>query len=332
MKTYLAEIVIEELDKFPNTPTLTLAKKIYKENPEVAKSIEHIRSTIRYYRGQMGDKSREQRINREGKKLFKEGKFNPFNIPNSDADDNDPYILPKQITRLLVLADTHIPYHDVEAMNVALDYGKKKKVNGILLNGDIIDFYRLSRFDKDPRMRDFAGEIGMMNEFLAILNKTFKCPIYYKLGNHEERYEAYLRVKAPELLGVSAYEIENVLNFHRYNTHIIRDQRVVKIGKLHIVHGHEFQSKAVGQVNPARSIFLKTKKNTLVAHSHRSSMHSEPNIDSKVITTWSQGCLCGLAPEYARLNFWNHGFAYVEMTDEENFVMHNKRIYKGNML
>ena len=57
-KKLQGEIVIEELDKFPNTPTLTLAKKLFKENPKVFMSIESVRSLIRYYRGQKGVRSR----------------------------------------------------------------------------------------------------------------------------------------------------------------------------------------------------------------------------------------------------------------------------------
>jgi len=321
------EIVIKELDKFPNTPTRTLARKIYKENPEVFTNVETVRTAIRYYRGSNGD-SHRQIIST--KKYFKQGSTNPFNLPDSEAEDNDPFYLPKSATRILVLSDIHFPYHDFEALELALQHGKDHKANTILLNGDILDFYQLSRFNKDPRQRDFANELEIGKQFLQSLQKNFKCPIYWKLGNHEERYESYLFVKAPELVGVAEYELQHLLHFGEYGATLIKDKRIIYAGRLPIVHGHEFHSKAVGQVNPARSLFLKTNRSALVGHSHRTSEHSETDITGKLMTTQSTGCLCGLAPEYARINKWNHGFAFLEV-DGQDYVLDNLRIYKGHI-
>lgn len=47
-------IVVDYLKMFPNTPKLTLAKKIYSENKTVFKSLEHARKTVdklnKYYK------------------------------------------------------------------------------------------------------------------------------------------------------------------------------------------------------------------------------------------------------------------------------------------
>jgi len=48
------EIAREYLKKFPNTPLLTLAKKIYKEQPLLFDSVDRCRDILRYHTGLKG--------------------------------------------------------------------------------------------------------------------------------------------------------------------------------------------------------------------------------------------------------------------------------------
>jgi hypothetical protein len=48
------QLVIDYIKKFPNTPNLTLAKKIYKENSKLFIDVENVRSIIRTYTGNTG--------------------------------------------------------------------------------------------------------------------------------------------------------------------------------------------------------------------------------------------------------------------------------------
>ena len=59
------EIVKKYLKKFPNTPNLTLAKKIYKENSKLFTNVDSVRSLIRSYLGQAGQKNRKLRLQYE---------------------------------------------------------------------------------------------------------------------------------------------------------------------------------------------------------------------------------------------------------------------------
>jgi hypothetical protein len=43
---------------------------------------------------------------------------------------------------------------------------------------------------------------------------------------------------------------------------------------------------------------------------------------------WSTGCLCDLTPQYARVNRWNHGMAFVEVANDGSFNVSNFRINK----
>jgi predicted phosphodiesterase len=257
---------------------------------------------------------------------------NPFFLPESDEVEWEPYVIPPSVTRLLILSDVHIPYHNVEAVTLALQYGKDKNVNGIMLNGDILDFYGLSTFEKDPRKRRFSDELEMGRQFLRVLRKEFEgVPIYYKLGNHCERYERYLRIKAPELLDVSEFRLDVLLKFGELGVELIDDKRIVKFGKLNIMHGHEFGKSVFSPVNPARGLYMRGKENCIAGHNHQTSSHVEPSMNGHVVNTWSTGCLCELHPAYMPINKWNLGFAYVEREEGEGFTVHNHTIINGRV-
>ena len=81
-----------------------------------------------------------------------------------------------------------------------------------------------------------------------------KCRMIYKIGNHEERWEKYMWLKAPELSGVSEFEIYDILNFSKYGVEEVKGKQKIKAGNhLTIIHGHEmFNSTA--PVNFARTL------------------------------------------------------------------------------
>jgi hypothetical protein len=59
------EVIFAVLDKFPNHGNRTLAQKLYADNPEFFSSVESARTSIRMYRGALGDKHRTQVQNRK---------------------------------------------------------------------------------------------------------------------------------------------------------------------------------------------------------------------------------------------------------------------------
>ena len=179
--TLSGKIVKSYLEKFPNVQNLTLAKKIYRENKEAFTSVDTVRSAIRLYRGKMGKKNKD----RTKDKSFMNQKPK---LPKPITEHKSTYILPVKNNNILLISDLHIPYHDNEAIQVAVKYGKKEKVNTVLINGDLIDFYGLSRFDKDPRVRNAAYEIAETKQFLAWLRSQFpKADIFWYLGNEPRR-------------------------------------------------------------------------------------------------------------------------------------------------
>jgi predicted phosphodiesterase len=301
---------------------------MYKENIELFKNVDNARYALRYIEGKQGDKRKKYAINTP---FYKEDArpLNPYKLPESEESKYEPFIL--KAKKLAVLSDIHVPYHSIEAVTAAFDKIAEEKPDAILLNGDTVDFYGLSRFMKDPRKRSVAHEIQAVNEFLDVLQQ-FGAKIYYKLGNHDERYEHYLMHKAPELLGISEFKFENLLKAKERGMEVIGEKRIIKANKLNIIHGHEYPS-VFSPVNIARGLYMKGKVSAMQGHNHQTSEHTESDMNGEIVTTWSLGCLCELNPAYMPLNKWSHGFAIVDLNDNgKDFHVRNYRIYKGKVL
>jgi len=309
-------------------PTAKLARIMYNENKFVFDDREDARSRLRYIEGKMG-KGHSKKVKHTEFFIEEERSSNPYKLPSSDETVYEPFVL-KGHKRLAILSDIHIPYHSMAAITAALDFCKKEKPDALLINGDLLDCFQLSRFIKDPRKRHFAEELKMFKEVIEIFSKTLKCKIYFKYGNHEERYEHFLFTKAKELIGVEEFELENIIKARANGIEIIKDKRIIHAAGLNIIHGHEFSTAFFSPVNVARGLFLRGKTSALQGHSHQTSSHTESDMNGKITTTWSAGCLCELHPEYAPINRWNWGFAIVDI-DGKNFNVRNKTIYKGEV-
>jgi predicted phosphodiesterase len=325
-QTIGGEIVVEYLERYGNElMKLTLAKLIYQENPEAFASVDAVRNVIRYYCGSTG-------AVHIGK--LQDKRFVGACQPTSQAKPREDFMLPKVNNNCLLMSDIHVPYHDESAVDAALDWAKSHGVNTIILNGDFMDFYVLSRFAKDPRERDLSFELAAGYEMMYyIANRMPKAKIYFLPGNHEFRLESYLRSKAPELLGAEPglADLEFYLKFSDFGVTYLKSSQLIRAGKLFIGHGDNFNGGA-GGVNPSRTFTLRTGGNFIGGHFHRTSEDSNTNINGQTNACWSMGCLCGMWPEYAKYNKWNQGFANVRLGDDGAFRVFNARIFNGKVL
>lgn len=322
---FVSNLIKSYLTKHPNLPSLTLARLIYKQNNKQFKNIEAVRTCLRYYRGKIG-KSNKEKISTLD---FLDQKI-IFEMPESYAETFEPYDIKQSKT--LIISDLHIPYQDNKAIEKAINYGKEKKVNCILINGDLLDFAGISRFGRDWRQREVHQEFEAARIFLNSLRKHFpKAKIVFKLGNHDERWEKWLFLKAPEIFDDPEFKLESRLKLGELHIEIVKDKRPIKIGKLTVLHGHELFGGS-GGVNPARGTFLKTLDNVVVGHYHKTSSNTEASMYGDVFSVHSVGCLCGKTPYYMPINKWNTGFAYCELEIKTgNYTFYNLKIINGKI-
>jgi len=155
------QICKDELKRFPNIGNLTLAKKIYKDNPTCFKDVEHVRSLIRNLKGANGAVMRSH-AHKEFRKEFEALKKE---LPKGETERIEPYVLPKANKNVLIISDLHMPYHDDDALFAALEYGHEQNVDTIIINGDLFDFSQISRHEKDPRKRSVKYELDCVKAF-----------------------------------------------------------------------------------------------------------------------------------------------------------------------
>lgn len=326
-----ADLAQAIVNRFPKAGSATLARMLYRENSKLFRNVEAARDALRYVRGARGADLAKRRGIADSRELRTSDK-DPFGaIPDGirHFNDREPYWI-NGPAKIGVLSDAHIPYHERAPLVEALKRLRDWKPTHLVLNGDIADFFSISFWEKDPRKRDLANEIQVVREFLATLRRQFpKVEIVYKLGNHEERWERYLRVKAPEVLGVQDFEIDRILRFADHGVQIVTDCRPIRAGHLNIIHGHEFRWGITSPVNPARGFYQRGKECCLGGHLHQTSSHNEKSMNDTIIACWSTGALCDLKPDYAPMNKWNHGFATVELDREASFEVHNYRFVNG---
>jgi hypothetical protein len=338
------------IEKFPNLSKKKLGELLYKENPLLFADAEDGRKNIRNVTGANG---------KHITKYCKQSDKYHGVLPQGEKNDFSPFILTGK--RIGILSDIHIPYHDLDALNVALNEFKKVEVDTIVLNGDIIDCYNLSNFEKDPNKRNHNHEVKLLTIFLDDLKNMFpNVELVYRSGNHENRYERFLNQKSPEFLGMHVMSWKHLLNLrfedcktcdgtgiHKNvecpncekgvianqvsrGVHFVNGKRIIKAGKLNILHYHELYGGVSG-VNPARSAFLKTNANVIGGHIHRSSEFIQSNLNGEITGAWTTGCLCELHPEYAPINFWNSGFAWIDVAPSGGFEVHNHKIIDGKL-
>ena len=324
VKIKLAKEIVEQ---FPKSSKKTLAEKLYNRNKELFKDMEDARYTIRYVTGATGvEKNKYKSVNHNSDFTPQ----NPFGLPPSEAVPFEPYVLPKACNNILFLSDIHLPYHDIKALTLALDYGKKNNINTIYLNGDIMDFYKASFHEQDPKKRDVAYEFEVARQFLDLLQKEFpNAKLFFKEGNHCLRWSRYLRVKAPIVLDMEEFRIDVILKLRERGIEWIPNKTLVKIGKLNAIHGNEY--KGGGGINVARTLWLRAGDNVIAGDKHKTQSAIKTNIDKKTVGTWSVGCMCELNPDYMPFNEWNVGFAHILVEPNGNFQVKNYMVIDGKI-
>lgn len=126
-------------------------------------------------------------------------------------------LIEDKVETVLWVGDQHSPYHDRKTHRTILNFMKylngTRKWDHLVLGGDLLDFYSVSSFDKDPsRANRLQWELDMGRRVLEEYREAMpKTDIKYLEGNHEERLIRYLK-KHPELYDLRALQIPNLLD------------------------------------------------------------------------------------------------------------------------
>ena len=290
-----------------------IAKVMFSENKDRFKDEEDARNFIRlvtHARGTEKSYKKDEELKR---------KFALIADGYNEEITGEPFIIPKQYKKPLIIADLHSIFWEKWAVMASIEDGVKHGCDSVIINGDFMDFYRFSKFSKDPLTIDkVMDEREWGVDVLQILQDTFG-KVFLKMGNHDIRREKFIKDRFFEL-DFATYS--DYLMFDRSTVTIIPDWQHIHLGKLNIIHGHEYYG---GGVHIAYNRLNKMFDNALSAHSHFSQSVFRQNINGKAYGSWTIGCLCHLHPRYNPMNNWNLGFARVERDASGDFEVINRR-------
>lgn len=320
-----SDIVKEYLRKFPSLSSRKIAALLMRDIPTEFKTEDQCRGIIRYYRASHGNYNRE--------KIAPENIIPKVIVPRDEQKDMSPYIIPDDAWPIMAAGDVHLPYHDQEAVEIMLERAIEIGAKTLLMAGDWMDMYQVSRWQKDPRLRNVKEEIAMFNELIDEIRKVLpNTKLIFKVGNHEKRFDDYLMANAAALYDLEQLRLAQILDLKGRGIDLVESMRVMRFRSLNIIHGHEYVFSISNPVNPARGLFTRAKKSTVCFHHHRPSSHTETTITGDVITCWSVGCLCDLKPEYLPLNSWALGFAEIYGDENGDFHVNNRTIINYKLM
>lgn len=256
--------------------------------------------------------------------------MNQYGIPESEQEPQRFYTIPipKDDYRILTIGDLHIPTHDEHTLAHAFDYGLKKKVDCILLGGDMLDWYSLSSFDKLASGHSLQDELDCGMAFLRALRKHFPDQkLIWLDGNHEFRVEKH-KMKNVAIASLDSMRVKNMIALSDFDVEYYDNFATLQIGKLNVMHGHKLAG--AGKM-AARNKLMNAMDNVLFFHHHTVQDFFVKTLRGDVIGSWAVGCCCQLRPDYSIHNNWMNGFAIIKVDQDGNFTVDNKKIINGEV-
>ncbi len=230
---------------------------------------------------------------------------------------------------VLIASDFHAQYTDKFAMRVFLDTAKRMQPDVVMLNGDVLDLYDLSRFSKDPTAaRNVQGEINY------VVNGIFKplreaCPdaqIDFGEGNHEWRLVNYLMTDAPGLAGLDCLEFGNLFHLDDFEINLVARKA---FRKTVIKSRNRFENYAIYGANallvthgsctgsnPAKAELERWGMNGVSGHMHKPSSYTGGSGLTGAKHWNVLGCMArtALSKQYMEAPAqWINGFGYAEI-------------------
>lgn len=233
----------------------------------------------------------------------------------------------------VVLNDIQIPFQDNRVLKLVTDFAVRLRPDGVILNGDVVDCYSISDFDRNPLsratlQREIAGAQRLMAAFQAVPKKIWIG------GNHEDRLRRHVW-KNPKLIAaldpktrervVQALDFPEVFGLGEVGFEWRPYGATYSLGKLLVTHG-SIVSKHSGQ--SAKAHLEKYGQSVLIGHTHRGGVHYKRDIHG-VHGAYENFCLCRLDPEYAQHPNWQQGFSVVHVNDNGHFNVNAIPILPG---
>jgi predicted phosphodiesterase len=218
-----------------------------------------------------------------------------------------------ELETTVVFGDVHGIYVDRKAWNILLQIIDDIKPQRVIINGDFMDCYSISTFDKDPnRNFNIQDEFEQANKLLDELQSVFKGEIVFIFGNHCDRLRRLLWGETSELACLPELCIEDKLHLNERRIKFIKPigkSAYYKLGKMKIGH---FNVALQDSCASAKKLVTRYACTVLQSHTHRLGMYYKTfGEETDTVVGVECGCLCQLRPEYVCDPDWQAGFVVI---------------------
>jgi hypothetical protein len=211
-------------------------------------------------------------------------------------------------TRLLALSDTQFPFVDEPLLEAVYTFVQDWKPNDIILNGDIVDMYEVSDFDKRPeRAFSVQTELEMARDLMVSLKRyaAKDSNIWWIDGNHEERFNRYLWRKAAEIQFAVA-DLPALLHLDELAAGYVPYGKHVDYLGFVFTHGN-FVSQFSAYT--AKRHLDRYRSSGANGHTHRLGSYSVTDMHGRSHTWYEMGSLCRRDLDYVKgVANWQSGF------------------------
>lgn len=224
----------------------------------------------------------------------------------------------------LVIGDTHFGAESQNVIDIFLQAVQELRPESVILNGDTLDMFAISRYPKDVRYTvTLQKERESYHRFLKQLHditEPYGTVIYETNANHsgdglEGRWWRYLSDRIGELACLP--EIKEKLSYGNVFLPAESWSRVKMVEFVEIVPGFVAMHGDVVRKHggySARGLLEKWYTSIIANHTHRIGMSSQriPSIGTqqeRIIRVYENGCACDLKPLYASAANWQNAFS-----------------------
>ena len=320
--TVSGKLCLEALRRFPGYSVNSITHYLERRYPDIFTNFSSTRANVQRLAG-IKDLSGYTRIKERYPSLP------PVAMPPTMRKIRVDYDLP--FGKYGIMADLHLPYHEPLPIKRAMDWFRYEKITGLILLGDFMDCAAVS-FWMPTKRRDFMHEVEQACDFLDLLKKSFpRCKIIVMQGNHEERLANYFNMHAPELVDMPGADMATIISANERGLDVLERKQKIVAAEMTLIHGHEIRGGST-VVSPARWAMLRGKACCAVGHWHCTIEATENDLNRKMVTCWSIGCLCDLEPDYSPVgNRWNWGCAMLNYK-QDTWEFQNKRILNNGKM
>jgi len=249
------------------------------------------------------------------------------------------FINSKKPKRYIILSDLHIPFHDVKLCDKVLEFMGKQNFDGIVINGDFLDLFSISRYASnslyDLKDISLGREYHEGNLILNKIDSVIEGEKVFIFGNHEARFAGLVKSFDNAKYGDALKSPTEALKLKERGWQVLEfaDQDSLILGNIiEVLHGR-YTNKYMTNKHLEHS-----KYNIIFGHSHTLQVFTFA--DGRVgISFGFLGDLNSNAFNYAYKQSrerWKQGFIVVTFQDgafwSEPVVVNNDKFIYGGVL